>query len=252
MRKLFLDIETAANLVHVWGLWGQNVGINQIITPGYTLCYAAKWADERPLLFDSIHNSKPEKMIRGVHRLLDEADAVVSYNGVKFDLPTLNKEFALHGLPPPSPYKHIDLLKTARKQFRFPSNKLDYIAKELGLGSKVKHKGHDLWVGCMNGDGASWRAMERYNKQDVRLLEKLYHRLLPWIKDHPNHSLYEPQEAPSCTNCGSTKLQSRGYAYTNTMRYRRHQCTHCGSWGRSRTAERLAEEERSGITVKAN
>lgn len=252
MRKLLIDIETAPNQVHVWGLWGQNVGINQIITPGYTMCYSAKWVGERGLIFDSIFDTKPEKMVRGVHKLISEADAVITYNGVKFDLPTLNKEFVLYGLEPPSPYKNIDLLKVAKRQFRFPSNKLDYISRELGLGSKVKHKGHDLWIECMRGDPKAWKTMTSYCKQDVVLLEKLYHRLLPWIHNHPNHSLYDPQDTPSCTNCGSTHLQSRGYAYTNTLRYRRYRCNDCGSWNRSRTAERLDEELRNSILVRSN
>ena len=44
-------------------------------------------------------------MIKGIHKLLDECDAVIHYNGSKFDIPTLNKEFLLHGLHPPAPYK---------------------------------------------------------------------------------------------------------------------------------------------------
>lgn len=76
-------------------------------------------------------------MLKQIHALLNEADAVVHYNGAKFDIPTLNKEFILHGLPPPAPYKQIDLLRTARSQFKFPSNKLDYIAQALDLGKRL-------------------------------------------------------------------------------------------------------------------
>ncbi len=42
----------------------------------------------------------------------------------------------------------------------------------------------------MNKDPAAWKVMEKYNKQDVLLLEKVYDRLLPWIKSHPNHHLF--------------------------------------------------------------
>ena len=76
----------------------------------------------------------------------------------------------------------IDMLKIARKQFRFPSNKLDYVGKTLGVGAKTEHEGFDLWIKCMNRDGKAWKRMEEYNKQDVILLEKVYHRMLPWIK----------------------------------------------------------------------
>jgi predicted RNA-binding Zn-ribbon protein involved in translation (DUF1610 family)/DNA polymerase elongation subunit (family B) len=231
MRILLLDIETAPNLVHVWGLWQQNVGINQIMDSGYVLCWAAKWYGDEEGFFDSVHQSSSKKMLKGIHTLLDEADAVVHYNGTKFDIPTLNKEFLLHGLPPPAPYKQIDLLRTARSQFRFPSNKLDYIAGSLGLGNKVTHRGHQLWIDCMNKDDAAWEEMREYNIQDVVLLEKVYDKLMPWIKSHPNHGLYG-EVANSCPNCGGTHLQRRGTARTKASIYQRMQCKDCGTWSR--------------------
>ncbi len=109
MKILLLDIETSPNTAHVWGLWQQNVSINQLMESSYVLCYAAKWLDNEEVLFDSVHQSKPKKMLKGIHGLLNEADAVVHYNGTKFDIPTLNKEFLLHSYNPPSPYKQIDL-----------------------------------------------------------------------------------------------------------------------------------------------
>lgn len=232
MRILLLDIETAPNLVHVWGLWQQNIGLPQILDSGYVLCWAAKWYGESEVIFDSIFHSKPKKMLNRIHKLLDEADAVVHYNGTKFDIPTLNKEFILHGLPPPAPYKQIDLLKTARSQFKFPSNKLDYVAQALNLGKKIKHRGHELWIACMNGDVEAWIEMEEYNIQDVILLEKVYDILLPWIKHHPNYGLYQEITGLVCPNCGSNEYQKRGYHYTNSYKYQRYQCKSCKTWFR--------------------
>ena len=150
MKILLLDIETAPNVVHVWGLWKQNVGINQILDSGYVMCWAAKWVGEQDILFDSVAKSGTVKMLSGVYKLLNQADAVIHYNGSRFDIPTLNKEFVLQGWVPPEPYKQIDLLKVTRSQFKFPSNKLDYIARALGVGQKVKHAGHELWIRCLN------------------------------------------------------------------------------------------------------
>ena len=199
MKILLLDIESSPNVAHVWGIWQQNVGINQLMESSYVLCWAAKWLGEEEIMFDSVHVSKPKKMLKRIHDLISEADAVIHYNGTKFDMPTLNKEFLLHEMNPPAPYKQIDLLKQVRSQFRFPSNKLDYVAQRLGLGSKTAHEGHELWVKCMNKDKDAWFRMEEYNKQDVILLEKLYHRLLPWIKNHPNHNHHAiGQVCPSC------------------------------------------------------
>ena len=248
MKLLLLDIETAPNTAHVWGLWNQNIGTNQIIASGYTLCWAAKWYKDKKIMFNSIFKSSEQEMLEEVHGLIDEADSVIHYNGTKFDMPTLNKEFLKQGIKPPAPYKQIDLLTTARRQFRFPSNKLDYVSSNLGLGSKVKHKGHDLWIKCMAGDPTAWKTMERYNKQDVKLLEKVYERLLPWVKNHPNHGLFD-LGVERCTNCGSTNLQKRGFSRSAVGIYQRHQCNDCGSWMRSRTQETL---DKSGILIRDN
>ena len=179
MKILLLDIETAPHVAHVWGLWQQNVGLPQILDAGYVMCWAAKWVGEEEVFFDSIHRNDPVSMLSNIHDLLDQADAVVHYNGKKFDIPTLNKEFLLYRFSPPAPYKQIDLLQVARSQFKFPSNKLDYVAQALEVGKKTKHAGHELWIGCMNNDPDSWEKMEEYNTNDVILLENVYFALLP-------------------------------------------------------------------------
>ena len=196
------------------------------------MCFAAKWYGEKDIIFDSERKSGRLRMIKKLHKLLDEADIVVHYNGSKFDVPVVNKEFITLGLLPPSTYKQIDLLRTARKQFKFPSNKLDYLAKTLGLGEKVKHAGFDLWVKCLAGDKDAWETMEEYNKQDVLLLEKVYDKLLPWIPNHPNVLLYGDGSSAGCPTCGSTELQKRGFSYTPSGKFQRYRCNSCGSWHR--------------------
>lgn len=232
MRILLLDIETAPNLAHVWGLWQQNVGLPQLMESGYTLCWAAKWLGEKQVFFGSIRDGK-KKMIREIHKLINEADALVHYNGNKFDVPTLNKDFILNGLPPPSPTKQIDLLRVVKQKFRFPSNKLAYVAPALGIGSKVDHSGHELWVRCMAGDEAAWKVMQKYNMQDTKLLEKLFDKLQPWIRGLPNAGLYNPDNSEVCPKCGSETFQRRGMEHTATCSYQRFKCCKCHGWFRS-------------------
>jgi DNA polymerase elongation subunit (family B) len=234
MKLLMLDIETSPMTAHVWALKDQYIQPERIIDSSYVMCWAAKWHGKKEVMFDSVYQtSKPKVMLQRIHDLISEADAVVHYNGSRFDMPILNKEFLLHHLAPPAPYKQIDLLRVVRKEFRFPSNKLDYVAQRLDLGKKTSHEGYQLWVKCMNKDPAAWKVMEKYNKQDVVLLEKVYDRLLPWIKSHPNHNLYGGQ---GCPNCGSHRLQKRGFSYTTTGTFQRFQCTSCGSWSKSSKA----------------
>src|SRR3990167_9806442 len=217
MRILLLDIETAPNIAYVWGLWQQNVAISQLVDSSYILCWAAKWYGEKKIHFSSIHEATPKQMLEKIHSLLENADVVVHYNGTRFDIPILNKEFLLVGLSPPSPYKQVDLIKTARSRFKFTSNKLDFIAQALDLGKKIRHKGFELWVECMHGDKAAWKSMKEYNIGDVELLEKVYDKMLPWIKNHPNHGLYQNDDL-ICPNCAGLEHQRRGFAFTRSLR----------------------------------
>jgi DNA polymerase elongation subunit (family B) len=229
LKLLFLDIETAPNLATVWGLYDQNIALNQLLKPGYTLCWAAKWHKESHVHFSSIMTGH-KRMIRGIHKLMCQADAICHYNGNKFDIPTLNKEFMLMGLSPPTPAKQIDLLRTAKSRFRLASNKLDFVAKSLGVGAKTEHKGHELWLECMAKNPESWKTMETYNKQDVHLLEKVYDRLLPWVDKHPNLSAMG--DTFCCPKCESRSYQQRGYSTQLGGKFRRYQCKDCGSWFR--------------------
>lgn len=236
-KILFVDIETAPNLATVWDIWNQNISISQLLETSYVLCWSAKWKHEKEILFDSVKLSGKKGVIRSIWKLLDEADIVIHYNGKKFDIPTLNKEFLLLKLLPPSPYKQVDLYITVKKKFRFVSNKMEFVLKQLGFPGKLKTT-HELWVKCMNNDPAAWAKMERYNKADTRKMPPVYKRLLPWIDYHPNMGLYTDMKKPVCTNCGSDKLWRRGLQHAITLTYKRYQCTNCGKWMRTRYAER--------------
>jgi DNA polymerase elongation subunit (family B) len=237
MKILILDIETAPTLAHVWGLWGENIPIQRIVKPGYVLCFTAKWAGDKDVTFQSRQYGMTREMLMTIHDMLDQADVVVHYNGKRFDIPTLNREFLLYGMAPPSPYKQIDLLTVVRNQFKFQSNKLDYVIQQLGLGKKQEHPGYEMWVGCMNGDKKAWEQMAKYNIQDVYITEKLYYFLLPWIKNHPNVGVYKGI-GEVCPNCGGIHLQKRGFTYTGACKYQRYQCQGCKTWSRSKHAEK--------------
>lgn len=238
MKVLLIDLETAPNVAYVWGLFKENIPVARLISSGYTMCFSAKWLGEDELFFHSVQNTGRKEMLSIAYNLLNEADVVVHYNGTYFDVPTLNKEFIKEGFTPPSPYKQVDLLKTVREKFKFPSNKLEYVADALDLGQKYKHKGFELWTECMAGDPQSWAEMEEYNKQDVILLENLYIKLLPWISNHPNTAMYRSVGEHQCPNCGSTNLVKRGYARTLVSVYERFRCNNCGKWSRKRQAEK--------------
>lgn len=230
-RILSLDIETSPIVAHAWSLFKTTIGINQILIPPRTICFAAKFMDERKVHFYSEFHHGRDEMIQAAHDLISEADVLMHYNGDGFDLPNLNKEFLLAGHAPPAPYKSIDLLKVFRKNFRFPSNKLAFVSEQLELAGKLKHEGHELWIKCLNGDPKAWAQMKRYNVQDVRLLEEVYDKIRPWIKSHPHFGLYTG-DLECCPTCGGDNRQRRGFAYTGVGKFQQYACNGCGSWYR--------------------
>lgn len=237
MRTLVIDIETRPHLGYIWALWDQNIGLSQLVEVGSVICFAAKWVGEKKVIFHSDHHDGHDAMVSAAWELLDEADALVHYNGKSFDVKHLNREFILAGKPPPAPHADIDLLTTARGRFKFPSNKLDHVADALGLGRKVQHSGFDLWTRCLAEDPKAWAEMRKYNIQDVNLTEALYHRLLPWIRTHPNVNLYDKEvRLSACPKCGG-EVMARGYFRTTTATYQKYQCKSCGSYSRRPTRE---------------
>lgn len=235
MKILFLDIETSPNLAYVWGLFKQNVAINQLESSTEMMCFGARWYGEKKVIFKSVHHDGKEAMLQEVHRLLDEADVLVGWNSKAFDSKHLKRELLEAGMLPPSPYKEMDLMLAVKSQFKFPSNKLDYVAQTLGVGAKVQHSGFDLWRRCMAREPKAWAEMKKYQIQDVNLLIDLYEKLKPWIPNHPHRGLHDGVE-DGCVVCASTNMQRRGVARSAAGTYQRFQCQDCGKWQRGPVA----------------
>lgn len=229
VRVLLLDLETSPNLAHVWGLWDQNISIKQLLASTEVICFGARWLDEGEVEIRSQFRDTRQGMLKRIHELMDEADVIVGWNSKGFDVKHLNREFIEAGMLPPSPTTNMDLMLEVKKHFRFPSNKLDYVAQALGVGKKVQHSGHELWIRCLAGEDAAWVEMYEYQKQDVDLLVDLYYKLQPWIKTHPNVGLFTGEDMV-CVNCGSDHLQKRGFYRTTASVFQQYQCQACGKW----------------------
>lgn len=228
-KTLYIDIETSPNVADVWGLWNQNVSLNQLRESSRVISFAAKWRGETKKIFRSEFHDGREAMLNAAWILLSQADVVVHWNGRKFDVPTLNKEFVIDRFGPPAPFIQLDLMEVTKRNFRFPSNKLQYVADVLLGTSKTKHEGHEMWVKCLAGDSKAWAQMKKYNIQDVVLLEDIHDVLLPWITGGLNARLYTGHGCPAC---GEDTLQRRGFTWLRTGQYQRYVCTSCRSWSR--------------------
>lgn len=237
-KILVYDIETAPIQAYVWGLWDQNVGLNQIKSDWHLLSWAAKWLDGKKVMYQdqraSPHMADDKKLLEGIWKLLDEADIVITQNGKAFDQKKLNARFVLNGMKPPSSYKHIDTKQIASRVFGFTSNKLEYMTDKLCKKHKKyktrKFVGFELWVQCLLGNKDAWKEMEHYNKLDVLSLEELYKKLIPWDSS-VNFALYTDKEVKVCS-CGNKRFAKNGYNYTSLGKFQRYSCIKCGTESR--------------------
>ncbi len=224
-KILMVDIEWKPATAYVWKMWDENITPDQLIDEGGLLCFCAHWHGSKEYMFFSEWDDGLEGMAKAALDLLNEAEAVVTYNGDKYDLPKLRGTIILAGLRPPAPPTSIDLIKTIKK-LGFVMNRLAYIGPLLNVGGKMKHEGFRLWRSVLEGDPRAQQRMRKYCVQDVKVLVALYNRVRPFIVDHPHLG----DDKGACGSCGSSNVQLRGFRRTKYYRVQRVQCQDCGSW----------------------
>lgn len=260
-----IDIETAPILGHVWRTFKAHVPVKMIHTDWYIMSFSYKWLGDASVQHFQLPQTKSYKHDRQDDRelcsalwdVLDRADIVIWHNGKHFDKKRINSRLLLNGfVVPPSPYKQVDTLEIAKREFGFTHNSLEYLAKHLAVTQKLKKRkfeGADLWLECLADNAEAWEEMQIYNDADVQSLEEVYLKLRPWWPTHPNVQLedqLDPLDKPCCRQCGAprtadTLLRWNGYRTTAAGKYRKWQCT-CGAYN-SDPINVLTKEQRANI-----
>lgn len=226
LKILFYDVENSPNIGYTWGKYQQDV--IDFKKSWELISVAWKWAGEKNVSVLSRRNCKNPKSDKEIalklRDLMDEADVLITHNGIFSDNRKAYTRFLVHKLAPPSSFKNIDTYRVVKNGFNFNSNKLESLTKTLGLAQKMKHSGFQLWLDCMDLKKSALLEMEKYNKQDVVALEQLYLALRPYIVNHPN---IHPNRPNNCRRCGSKRLASKGYRYTNTRKIKIYRCKAC-------------------------
>lgn len=252
-KCLVLDIETAPIMAYVWRLFKTNVGLNQIAEDWHIMSFAAKWLHSPYVIYadqrDADNIEDDSELLEQLWDLLDEADVVITQNGVAFDIPKIKSRMVVQGFKPFSPVRHIDLYKITRSTFGFTSNKLAYLSETLCPdNAKSKHEkfpGFELWRECMAGNVEAWDEMETYNVSDITSLEEIYYILAPWANiPLPVFAVYDESTDFTC-NCGGSVV-SDGFAYTNSSKFERYRCGCCGRYYRGKV-NLLTKEKRKSI-----
>ena len=207
-KRLYFDIETSPNIGFFWTAgFKLNISTESIIKERAIICICYKWEEDKvthSLNWDSKQNDK--KMLQEFIKVANEADELVGHNGDKFDLAWIRTRCLFHRIEMFPTYTTIDTLKVARSKFKFNSNKLNYIAKYLGIGQKI-HTEYDLWKDIvLNKDKEAMDKMIKYCKMDVILLEKVHKELSLHIPAKTHYGVIFGGDRGSCPECGSDDL----------------------------------------------
>lgn len=208
IRRLVLDLETSPNLGLFWRT-GVKLTIlpESIVKERAIICAGYKWVGEKEthvLIWDQ--NQDDRELLVKLSEIIGQADEIIIHNGARFDMPWVRTRCLYHGLPPIPDVKIVDTLKFVRGHFLFNSNKLDYIAKLLGIGSKIK-TGFDLWKSVLlKNDRPALKEMARYCKGDVELLEKVWGRLREWMPAKVHAAVLSGGDKWQCPKTGSTQV----------------------------------------------
>lgn len=244
-KILLFDIETLPNKEEALKVWCQlgnwpgrtmKATVTSLLCVGYkelgskkTYCINA-W--DYPEWETDVNDDK--KITKAIHEIMSEADGIITHNGKRFDWKYLQTKFLLHGLDPLPNIPHVDTCLVARRNLFSFTNKLDYLGQYFLKDRKLDNGGWDLWVKTSNRVKKYQNLMEKYCKQDVILLEKLFYKLRPFTKGLPNMNVDNGNKNFNkvCPKCGSADLMNYGWRYTATTKYRRLKCKSCGSYAR--------------------
>lgn len=245
-KILLFDLETSGILVRVFGLFGNDrIGVNQIVQGTSMLSFAAKYLGEDKIYYYDTSKQKDIyddlRILKSLHKLLLEADVVISQNGKGFDEKVAAGRFILKGLPPIPKLVHMDTLIMS-KRFKFDSHKLEYMAKILDVPHKKlmnrKFIGMEMWNECHNRNPEAWAEMREYNIADVLALEGVYSKLMPWGVGAVDLNVYHGDNVYRC-QCGGSDFEKRGFARTKTGKFQKFKCKNplCGAWHQAKGVE---------------
>lgn len=227
---LLIDIETSVNTGTFYGKLYET-SIVEVLEHSHLTGFAVKEiGKDKVWVYDledfPLYKRKPKSdkaLLKKLTEWIEKADVIIAHNGDGFDIPTVNARLDYHRLPLLPPEKTIDTLKIARKLWRLPSYKLDFLCQYFGLGRKLER-----------GKGKMKRREERiYNSYDVVLLDRLYKLILPHIGHHPalrERKVRDYSLNGSCVHCGSKKTQSRGKKLIEGKIRSYFQCQECFRW----------------------
>jgi hypothetical protein len=171
---------------------------------------------------ESYYNDK--HIVELLTQLVEEADATIAQYGNGFDAPYLNTRAVINRLPPPLPFRVIDPWQASKSCLKLARNDLGSIGAALGCKKKKYHLPWEDWLKAQYGNKLSLEKMVKYNINDIDVLEEVYLKIRPLMRQHPYVA-----HGPGCPSCGSRSRQKTSIKNTKLFAVRYVQCKKCGT-----------------------
>lgn len=210
VKRLIWDIETSPNIGFFWKP-GYNISIqpSNIIQEKAIICICYKWEGLKTVHALTWDRGDDTEMLRKFIEVMDSADELVAHNGNRFDLKWFNAQVLRAGLTPPLQPKTVDTLILARRRFYLNSNRLDYLGKFLFGEGKIKTE-FSLWKDIvLDNDVAAMRKMVRYCKEDVRLVERVFHKIAGFNDPYSHAGVMAGLPRWTCAHCASDTVRRK-------------------------------------------
>lgn len=232
LNLLFFDIEMSPTTFMGWPRTGKTIlSDEQILEDSKIIMISYKWAHEK-----TVHNlcwdgkQSELQVLKHFQKVASYADFSIGHNSKSFDTKNINSRLCDLELGPVNIYNEEDTFKSIKRRLNYPSYKLRYLVKRLGLGEKMHLDGWDHWKEvCYNNDRKELKKMIKYCNMDVALCEKIYWRVFDYV-DHPFNLAVLLREPNKCPNCASSDLQIRAYVNTRTGQREQYKCKNCGKY----------------------
>ncbi len=234
---LFYDIETAPLKAWVWQCGKQVLRHHQLDkdhNQPRIICVTYSWLNEnRVHCIDwGYEEQSTAKVVVEFDEIIKQADMTIGKNSNRFDTKMINAARMLNGLPGiPEWTKYTDDLEVQmRRYFRLPSQSLDYISQQLGLGGKIKMEFQD-WIDIVekNDNGKkAFAKMLKYGKKDTADLKTIWKRLSEHFDSKWDQAEYLGERL-SCKHmdCGSKNLYMNGTRISGKTTYQMYNCSDC-------------------------
>lgn len=249
-RILIIDVERLQPEYRVRS-WTRKIdrymSYDELVTDARTTLAAWSWYDE-----DEIYAAAEwdkggrNQFLRKMHRVMEQADIIVTHNGTNADEPWLLADFTVprkgapgadsfQRLPELPPWKSVDTLKVLRtKRYKGIDFKaLDAVCQIVGLPGKTDRYDRDAMDAAVSGDKDAQASLTSYCKGDVAAERFVYDWLRPGIANHPHLSVDGQSALLVCNRCASSDTLKTAKRYmANVHSYDMLRCAVCTGYRR--------------------